>query len=317
MGADVSKEDTTVSAEEIFDYEVGVGHDNAQQVQDDILCIVPCFGDGNNNDMKEITFKNDEVSTESSVSASFASGRGKSTMAPPMYLSKYIWNKDPHSTYQFCYPRLECNRCFVGGSHLLKVGNLSYHEALAYSSMWFETDFISGLAALATHNAHASHVLYVNCMTPLASLREDECRLHPSGIEKIVSVLHARSHFCVLTIDIARRTITIADGLKYSLDRWRHHVVNILKRCGLMTRTTAPKFNEDHLPGKYFVTGDGVEYTMSHEDYLEQPDGNSCGPIACAKVLEMFGLLKGHSNLAKLREEVRLCLVGVYCVNKN
>ena len=78
---------------------VKVGDNYIQQVEGNVVWIVPCFGNRNNNNMKEITFKRDKVYSESSVLALFASVRGKSTMAPSTYLDKYIWNNNPHSGY--------------------------------------------------------------------------------------------------------------------------------------------------------------------------------------------------------------------------
>jgi len=82
----------------------------------------------------------------------------------------------------------------------------------------------------------------------------------------------------------------ICDGLNYSLTTWFKHVFYILKRCQLIPIETVfahPTICDDKCD---FQFGE-VTWTLSAgERFLKQFDGNS-GPIACLKIMEMFGVL--------------------------
>ena len=80
-------------------------------------------------------------------------------------------------------------------------------------------------------------------------------------------------------------------------------MTHVLQRCQLIDSKPVV---EDGLEGQLTISSNGVSFTAEHDDYLTQDDLNSCGPIACAKVLEELGLLRGHSDFKKLREEVSL-----------
>ena len=80
-------------------------------------------------------------------------------------------------------------------------------------------------------------------------------------------------------------------------------MTHVLQRCQLIDSKPVV---EDGLEGQLTISSNGVYFTAEHEDHLAQDNLNSCGPIACAKVLEELGLLCGHSDFKKLREEVSL-----------
>ena len=161
--------------------------------------------------VKEISIIELHMSSQSSVSVSLPTN-DNILFRPPSYMSKFEWSGEPSTKFKFCYPFLRCKQCLVTGSHIIKVGDKTYLKALATSSMWFETDFISGLAALGTHHAHNPDIMFVHCLTPKAILASSECRALPPNVKKILSVLHSRSHFTVMTIDLSSNVIKIADG---------------------------------------------------------------------------------------------------------
>jgi len=83
----------------------------------------------------------------------------------------------------------------------------------------------------------------------------------------------------------------IYDGLSYSLTTWFKHVFYILKRCQLIPIETAFVHPTIHNGQCDFQFGDATWTLSAGDQFLEQHDGNSCGPIACLKIMEMFGAL--------------------------
>ena len=91
-------------------------------------------------------------------------------------------------------------------------------------------------------------------------------------------------------------TITIVDGLQKPLSTWKPHIVNVMKRCGYFPIESQVKFtqlvdDEDGSETLMEKATSGECWAVDGDVLIQQDDGYNCGPIACAKILEIFGLL--------------------------
>jgi len=68
-------------------------------------------------------------------------------------------------------------------------------------------------------------------------------------------------------------------------------VFYILKRCQLIPIETVFVHPTIHNGQCDFQFGDATWALLAGDQFLEQHDGNSCSPIACLKIMEMFGAL--------------------------
>ena len=56
--------------------------------------------------------------------------------------------------YGFLYSILDCKVCCHYGSHIIPVGDEAYMSDIKKTKRWWDSDFISGFAALVAHEAH-------------------------------------------------------------------------------------------------------------------------------------------------------------------
>jgi hypothetical protein len=112
----------------------------------------------------------------------------------------------------------------------------------------------------------------------------------------------------VLEINIHERRVCVYDGLYRDLDRWLDYVFNALKCCMLCDVGAANLCDAD--APKKAIVGRSRHTRMSIEGYglhvgnhqwrferghfVKQVDPFNCGPIACAKILEMFCLTSAY-----------------------
>ncbi len=92
----------------------------------------------------------------------------------------------------------------------------------ANTYVWLDGDFISAFASLVCHNNHSSsptvpinsgkdvpqlsHVTFPNSLMTIK-----DSKALPSGIKRIVAVMHTRLHYAVMEITIDTKTIKIFD----------------------------------------------------------------------------------------------------------
>ena len=137
--------------------------------------------------------------------------------------------------YKFVYPSLACTTCCHLGSNFVPVGDAEYLNDCRTTKRWFDFDFISGFAALVSHEAHLkndsqshSPVHLVHCPYPQEVPSEGSCRHLPEGTERVVSVLYLNSHFAVSVIDVKEKQVLIYDGLRHPICDWNLHVLTVL-----------------------------------------------------------------------------------------
>jgi hypothetical protein len=115
------------------------------------------------------------------------------------------------------------------------------------------------------------------------------------------------AHFVVLYYNIQDRKVIVYDGLRMSLDSWAAQIIGTIKLYGFKPPNAKcrPAMSEEV---RMNAGGEKNSHTMMelHFDDLTpwiveldksytQSDGINCGPIACLKVLELYGFLREGS----------------------
>jgi hypothetical protein len=117
----------------------------------------------------------------------------------------------------------------------------------------------------------------------------------------------------VLYYDIIGRTVTVFDGLNQKISKWQDHIIHTVKTYGLKPPfCSATCMFREHV----YVDVDecatkrrprerrDMTLEISFDDLKEEPwlvknehsyvqgDGVSCGPIACLKLMEIYGFIE-------------------------
>jgi hypothetical protein len=219
--------------------------------------------------------------------------------------------------FQFVWPTLTCcDCCFPHGSTQIQVGDNDYVASLANTTNWYDGVFISLFAQLAVHYVHITYnkrpsistqvnmPLLIQVTFPKQTLVKGQYKALPQDVTTVVAVLHDADHYAVLEIDIPNKKVHVYDGLYRDLDRWVDHVFSAMKRCMLCDLQAAHLCESDQpkmmtlgasrhprlsIEG-YKLTVGNTEWKFQRGHFIKQVDLFSCGPIACAKILEMFHL---------------------------
>ena len=235
---------------------------------------------------------------------------------------KYLAKFNPGNTYMLCY--LNCPVCSPDSKYSILVGNDNFIGRYAYGQEWYKYEFICGFIALVQHTCHTDippyrhpgiKVTMVRTPHPRAQVRESEV-LDLDGKTHLVSVACARSHFAVLFYDIERHSVIVYDGLFMKLTTWQHHVMHTLKKyglqrhdaqCNVVVKTKPPELE------LYFEDKD-EPWVVYNDHTILQVDGYNCGPIACLKVMEIYGILPPNSvaEIAHQRYGYRASVMDQY-----
>ncbi len=131
--------------------------------------------------------------------------------------------------------------------------------------------------------------------------------MHLYGITHFVSVALANKHFAVLFYDIKDRSVIVHDGLYLPLTTWQFYITHTLRKYGLQqlnyqahVKTTIANDTDQVLE----ICSDDLNkpWLVSGNQILKQNDGYNCGPIACLKVLKIYGFLPRNS-IAEIAHE--------------
>ncbi len=219
--------------------------------------------------------------------------------------------------FKFLYSYLKCSTCaFPYKDTFVPIGEKSYTNVCANTDVWLDGDFITAFASLVCRNNHSSvptalmkcgqdvpqltHVTYPNSRMTI-----NDYKALPSSVKCIVAVMHTKLHYAVMEITIDTNTFKIFDGLYWPLLDWKDHVIRAMRKCMLVDPFVVPssaQFNEDtavyEIVGcsrkpKECVNGYDIIIVMQKWQpergyFLHQLYGNSCGPIACMKIMELF-----------------------------
>ena len=140
----------------------------------------------------------------------------------------------------------------------------------------------------------------VRIPNPRAQITESEV-LVLDGTTHLVSAVFVRNHFAVLFYDIESREVVVYDGLNYPLKTWQYHITHTLRKYGFQRWDAQPHVEEyTKMKGQDKVLelcfDDMYEpWVVASDPILKQHDGFNCGPIACLKVMEIYGSLPMNS----------------------
>lgn len=219
---------------------------------------------------------------------------------------KYVRKANNPDSFMYCH--LNCDVCSPHAKYSVLVGNDDFIRRYTTSQDWYQYEFICGFLALVQHTCHKDTPSYrspgisvtmIRTPHPHAKITESEVVVL-DGISHFVSVAYAKSHFAVLLYDIENREVTVYDGLNYSLKTWQFHITYTLRKYGLQ--------KWDAQVNVILTTGRDREqvlelcfddmyspWVVSSDPILKQHDGFNCGPIACLKVMEIYGVLPVNS----------------------
>jgi hypothetical protein len=217
-----------------------------------------------------------------------------------------------------------CDCCHVGYDHkqIIMVYDEDYVESIRSSTKCWDGVFIGSFAQMAPHYAHSTinerrsafdplpqvmHVTY-----PKEQITEEQFMRFLSSVTRLVSVIHDSQHYAVLEINIPSKRIVIFDELYRDVLyrdvlQWIHHVVSSSKRARLIGVNETCKANDTgeftEIPGSrrrgpvrlsqgYLLSFDvSQQWQLEQGHFVRQPKGYNCEPIACTKILEVFGLV--------------------------
>ena len=211
----------------------------------------------------------------------------------------------------------DCNAVSGGAPRIVLVGNTTYIEKLRSTSVWFSHGFINGFIALVEHDAHIIQQRYKTHDHKILLVYSDYTTKGPFSSADVidyglathfVSVAFQSAHFVVLYYDIYQREVTVFDGLSTSITIWAKQIIHTIKAYGLMSPNASchQEMTEDWLimddgerrrNMKLELCFDdlGPPWTVVNDQSYKQSDGVNCGPIACLKVMELYGLLESGS----------------------
>ncbi len=138
----------------------------------------------------------------------------------------------------------------------------------------------------------------------------------PKDVDRLVANLHNDSHYIVLEVNIPERMFLIYDGLSRELIQWKDHIITVLKKSMLLDLSfdfsstvcvpdaaVLPVFSYSRKPrdiiNDYSITfplssppdKKWEQWRLERGYFIHQMDGFNCGPIACLKVMELFGIV--------------------------
>ena len=213
--------------------------------------------------------------------------------------------------YLFVHSTLHCMTCSASGSLRIVVGDDNYFKA-CLGVKWFDTEFIATFVSLLAHDAHIvvpqfakgpNRVLMITCHFPQAIIYPANVLSYDRMNTNFLLIAYNAHHFAVLDFNIHLRAVSVFDGFNNKIDGWKHRVVHTLRQYGLVSLDVVPKMRYSTQvvggSGKKqrldIQFGNEAPWIVENSVYLRQKDGHNCGPIACTKVMEVFGYIEEGS----------------------
>ena len=186
---------------------------------------------------------------------------------------------------------LTCETCLRGCTEMMISCPINrylkqYHE----TTVWFDHGFIIGLGALLVHQFHQVDIEVVNVLYSNLKVTCREMIPIRSTVMRVFSVLHSTQvlHYVVAKVRPSTQEVFIFDGFGCALRHWLRGVTNVLCQCNLLsgeTNVTDVKKTNNH----YILKDNANMWTVyGPTAFIKQHDNNSCGPIACLKLLDVF-----------------------------
>jgi len=217
----------------------------------------------------------------------------------------------------FVHSVLYCDICFDHGNSTISIGDEKYLTACR-GTKWFDTEFILGFTSLLAHDAHvtpppfenaANRVKMIQCPCPKQTIKDENVLTVPNMVRWFLLIAYNKYHFAVLQFDLQLRMVFVFDGLNYKLDNWKDHVIHTLRAYGRVPLSLAAKttYKSESVPSEIGINskqtleiqfGDMAPWIVTNQLFTTQRDSHNCGPIACLKVMEVFGYIdKGQIDI--------------------
>lgn len=210
------------------------------------------------------------------------------------------------SEYRFVRTCLYCDECTDHGCVDIHIGDNNYRHA-CLGNKWFDSDYILGFCALLAHDAHLEvppfadgqhRVKMIHCPYPTAVVKEENVLSYSNVVNHFVMVAFSRAHYAVLDFDLHSRAVGVFDGLNYKITNWENHIIRTLREYGLVPLLAVAKSNysselngNDKTQMLQISFGEEAPWIVTNLHHHRQKDGHNCGPIACLKVMEIYGYL--------------------------
>ena len=233
-------------------------------------------------------------------------------------------------------PTLTCADCCQQAAHSKRIIHViedAYNDSIVTNStMWWDCEFITSFTQLAAHYAHSvmrpdmenlkvsNQILppvpqVMHLTYPRDPITEDKIINFPKDVETIVAVLHDGGHYAVMELDILKNRCVIYDGLYFRLGKWSDHAVSGLRRTKLIGPEETYTLDNDGMGGLIFTFECSRQWSFTRGEFIKQLDGCNCGPLACSKVLEIFGILSRRDLERAYRlNSIRKCVVDMWKV---
>ena len=192
----------------------------------------------------------------------------------------------------FC---LHCEECLAmtGRIVIIPVGNTAYLSSHRNSQAWYSQSFITGFVGLVHHDAHMLVPPFKNpknrimlvARTSYLPPKTPHDLLDHGDATHLVSVAYDKSH---------HREVIVYNGLRMSIDSWAKQIIGTIKLFGFKSHNAkCHQAKRDMTMALDF--DDSSPWMVQLDRSYRQSDGINCGPIACLKVMELYGFLKEGS----------------------
>ena len=150
-----------------------------------------------------------------------------------------------------------------------------------------------------------NRVKMIHCLHPNASVSNEQVIKFDNVITHFVMIALSNQHFAVLDFDIHARSVAVFDGLNYAITNWKNHVIHTLRQYGIVDLSLTPKckYSSSLVGGstKQYLEikfGEEAPWIMTNLRHHKQRDSHNCGPIACLKIMEIYGCIeKGYIEI--------------------
>ena len=217
----------------------------------------------------------------------------------------------PVNEFLLLSPLLTCQDCCVQSAHFesrLIVHEDKYLDSICNNArIWWDAMFIRSFTQLAAHYAHKILLPYNQKLNPKQAplpqvmhvvyphdpMTEDKFITFPADVESILCVVHEGLHYAVLEVDVRCEfmRIVVYDGLNYDLQHWMHYAVSALRRIRKISPEEAFECKPDGMGAFYLTFEYSKMWRLVRGEFMKQLDGCNCGPLACSKVIELFGIV--------------------------
>ena len=251
-----------------------------------------------NEDVHDYTVPTTDSSTMTRLSYKETLKRQQFVDAQKRLLNQPIDYDDP-GTFQ-----IDCERCYGNVPGIILTYRYNREIEYKHGQRMYCHSFVNSFLHLLSHDAHEWTPMYHAPNTRIQAaicIRPKELPTYIKELDKsvtnIVTIAYSNTHFVVINFGIKDRTIDVLDGLNYSIGLWKHHAVHILKEYDLVPVNATAKF--EHVTGRKrkgdmwldisFDDNSVYDWRMQNYHVVRQTDGVNCGPLACYRVLLMYG----------------------------